>query len=601
MLVLRLKQYVPVSGEVQIATTWQVSRDTDFAVLIVDEKSTTKLNLSTYNLNVPAGEVWYGRAIRHFDTPSYDYTTAYRKTLGTDSPESTILLEDEIEIITPTVNVSKDDVLSDAVSFTVTSSKYKGNDAQQGSIWIIRDGNDDVLFYTKSVGTNLESITITKTSDMLNKNVLKFSCIHISMLGVESPVGTAIIELTSYNFELGTNLEQVIPLKDLKVVFNKINANISNGIVSIDVNEASTGQTYYNKILQEDDFITIPWYVLNPNYVFNLVINARNSNGDLSFTTKKLSVQKGKEIDVNDPSFNYTDTVAASAFMDQTFVPNGTVSEELPNSTILVPIYGNKTVSRFVLNTTTGLYENKGIVIGLSLLSTNVDNTYIKVLPGDNLLIDTDNGSGHPCFLHYTYNRGTNTATLISTYSRNDETIGIGKTNAIVWVSDTEFIYLPVGLNTLRKYNIVTATMVDLLVVPNANMNTGIIFRVSGGRILIIGGDYTNYLYDIQDNLVTEGVSTYPNTFVNRELKSVKLINGDVLIYKTSYKPETENSMLHFNYQTSLFTEVPYVFEKDKVPTTSLSFLNGDIGLIRYNYKEFWEDKENELITLVFK
>ena len=55
MLVLRLKQYVPVSGEVQIATTWQVSRDTDFAVLIVDEKSTTKLNLSTYNLNVPAG------------------------------------------------------------------------------------------------------------------------------------------------------------------------------------------------------------------------------------------------------------------------------------------------------------------------------------------------------------------------------------------------------------------------------------------------------------------------------------------------------------------------------------------------------------------
>jgi len=600
-MLLRLNKWVPLDGIEQTATTWQIARDINFTDLLVDERSDTKINLAIYDVIVPIGVVYYTRAMRHFDNSANDFWTPPKEIINTNDTENAILINGDIIIDQPMIYLTKEDVLNDSKTITIRTSKFRGTDGHVSTCWFIMDGTDKVLFHKLYDTDNLESITIPKEYNLRNSNMLKVIAIHVSTLGVESPVGVLNITLANNTFEITSILEQVIPLKEYTLTFIPLVGYSNHNIENIKLLDETDTEIYSTIVNDTTMSIVIPWYLLIPNSSYKLEIIARNTIGDITSTFRNLNTQTGKITDIENININYSKQVAEINKIPNVFIPNGLVSEELGNNIILSPIYGNQHIHKLEYDKITNTYVNKGAIYKVSLLNTKNDNTYIKILPGGNIFIDTYTIDDKPIFLLYDYNKATDNASLLTSKVRLDETTPLGKTNSIIWISDTEFIYCTYGSNILKKYNIITTNITELGAIPLPDVLSVVLLRLKGNRILIIGGsDFTNKIYDIEDNIFLDGATTSPGSFINRDLKSIRLINGDYIVFKTDYLvTDLDNSILYFTYETGKFEEVEYKYLKDKAPATSIKLLSGQVILTRYNYKEQWEDKDNEFVALL--
>lgn len=603
MVILKLNDWVPINGIEQTGTTWQLAADKDFVNIVAElPNSADKLTLCIFDtITVPSNLVYYARAKRHFNDVNSDYWTAVKKVINTDNSVG-ILLEEPIVIEKPFVYI--DDSFRDTLkaTFTMKTSKFRGNDGHVCTHWLILSGVGKVLWSSIEDTVNLESIVVTKTADMVSKTRLKFVAIHVSTNNVESPVGDLSIELSNFNYEILSSLINIQALKDFVIEFNPIDTTKPTLIERVVVKDASDETILYstNNLTNK---ITVPWYVLIANADLLLYVYAYDNNGNLTYSVKNMAVKKtaaGIEII---PEFVYDKVFNATGALDDVYIPNGVVAGEITNNIIYTPVFASSVGHKLVYDDVLKKYIDAGPNPTLSLLTSDVDNTYINYLESSLVLVDTNSSDGVPIFLVYKHNKGTDVFTLLHSKIRRDETTPVGKNNAIVQISSTAFIYSTHGSNLLRKYDISDNTLTDIGVIPLADYTNGAMFRISNNRVLIMGGSsFTDCIYKIDDNEFLDGISTVPGSFINRELKTHKLINNDVLIFKTDHLDgDTEHSVLYFNYNTSEFTVLDIVFEIDKFPKSTIGTLAGGIFLTRYNFKEKWEDLTNERVYKIFE
>lgn len=603
MIIALLKQWVPIDNIEHTSTTWLLSSDKECKEVIALIENSDKLNLIMFDVDVPLNTDVYVKATRHFNNGGADYSLDPVSVINTDK-QSAMILQEELFVDVPMVYVSKEDILSDAEKITIRTSKFRGNDGHMLTHWIVTDGCGRILFSKLYDSTNLDSIEIDNLASFKEKSRLVFMAIHVTSCGIESKVGSSIVEFSNFNFEVTSLLSEVSPLIDYKLTFGKINSDLPINLAKVAVYDLYTEENYIEQDMSETNLtLTIPWYLLSKNSVLGIKAYGYDNAGGYSNIRYKLAVQTNQLILPIDSEYVYKKNVDLVSYVNPVKIPTYVSPTLTQEGDMLTPVYGSKLIHKLKFNETTKKYVDAGEVKSLSLLNKDNTNTYLQYLENRLLLVDTVTYDGIPIFLVYKHNVSTDTYTLVNSLPRDDETISIGRTNAIVQVSPTEFIYNPQGLNKLRKYDIIENKLVDLKDIPVEGMTSSVVIKIAGDRLLVIGGPgFTNFVYDIQDNSFSAGNSTMPASFIGRELKSIRLINGDYLIYKTSYQEgDTDNSILYFNFNTSKFELLPIVFDTDKVPNTALLLTSGRILFYKYTFKNDWEDKNGEIVELLFQ
>lgn len=585
MTTIRIKAWVPISDLVHVSTTWQVAYDKECTNIISEVTSDTSLNIVTLDFTVPIGEVYWVRAKRHFDDSNADYWTEAKEVTNNITNYGLILAED-IFVDSPTVFCDTEALFDESfLSFEIRSSKFRGNDGHVSTHWIITDSSDNVLYSRLYDTENLLSIEIDKDSGLKTAAQLKINAIHVSSNGIESKPGELLVELTDFNFEITSNLSELKSFSAKVLEFRLINPNLKSGLKRVDIFTAAGEQLWY-KIINDDILsVSIPWYVMTPASEFKLVVTAINKTGVIGVLNTLIHTQSNKVHEVKNPDYVYSKVFVESNKLSDIMLPNGITSQELGSSGILLPLSGKTDISKAIYNPNTGEYlVTVDKVNGLSTLNGANDNTYIKVLENNLVLIDTMTATGYPMFLVYSHTPKNDTYTLVNALVREDEQYPVGITNAIVQINDTEFVYIPRGSNSIRKYSIITNQVSDITSIPLPNLISSIMFRLSGDRILIMGGtDFTMKIYHLFDDEFSDGISIMPGSFINRNLKTIRLINGDYLIFKTAQKVgDTESSVLYFDYRELTFTELPIVFDSDSYPTSVVTLLSGEVIFLRY-------------------
>lgn len=584
---IQIKAWVPIDGLTHIATTYQIATDESFNNVIISERSEDNLNLIMLEVTIPVNLIYWARAMRHFDDSNADYWTAPIPVNNKISNHGLLLLED-IKVDTPTVHCDVQAIHSDATTFDVATSRYRGNDGHLSTHWIITDAIGTVLFAKLYDTENLTNITVTKNSNITATSQLKIKAIHVSSNNIESKTGELIVELNHLNFEITSSLTQIKPYSNLTLQIAKIDANFPTGLRRVDIKTINGELLWYRILSDADTTITIPWYVMTANSEYVLSLTAISKSGEINYLKTIVTTQSNKLKEIINPEFVYAKTFTKDVnILVDAVLPNGVTSHELGTSSILLPFIGKNDVAKATYNYINLNYDTTiEKVNGLTLLNGNNENTFVKTLENNLLLIDTMSSTGYPMFLVYSHTPKDDMYTIVNALIREDETVPLGKTNAVIQINATEILYIPYGSNILKKYNVISNVMTEVTTIELPNFSNGIMLRMSGDKLLIIGGtNFTMKVYSINDGTFVDGISTMPGSFINRNLKTVRLINGDYLIVKTGYKlNDTESSVLYFDYTNLTFDELPIVFNQDEFPTSVVTLLNGDV--VFFNYTE---------------
>lgn len=553
MILITLKPWESIPGITHVRTIWEVSDSENFLNILEKVESTDMLENYFSNLFIPVGATYYVRATRVFNNGSRTALDPI-PTTNYGSDKSSMLLADDPIVEIPFVYVNKEDIMSNASTLRVTTSEFRCSaDDHAYTHWIVLDGNDDILDCILYDKVNKTSIDLNNNYVYKNKSKLRFIAIHGTYTGAESPAGIKIVNLTTdFNFEINNGISWVEPLKDFKIVFTAIDKDKPMNIFKVELLDYATETLVHTPTRSGDTFL-IPWVYLKEGIQYKLLIYAYDKNLIYSQVYKTLKVANTINTIVRDPNYEYIGKIEESASYNSRLPNNPIHSEALFNMEVLVPML-DKSVEIWNSDDIT-LKDSKGKATGLTLLSSTPTYTLIKPITKGLVLIDTPSATGVPTFLLYSYSNHNSVFTLENTLERTDETVCLGKTNAIVQTSSTEFIYLPVGSKVLRKLDISTNKVTDIIEIPAENTDNAILIRMGGSSILIANLEgYQTQIYNYEKNTFKDGITFGPATFIGAELRTMNLINGDTLIVKTkAIVDDTDVSCLVFHYKDISF------------------------------------------------
>ena len=197
----------------------------------------------------------------------------------------------------------------------------------------------------------------------------------------------------------------------------------------------------------------------------------------------------------------------------------------------------------------------------------------VKPISRTRLLIDQLDENGKPHFMIYDYDPATAKFTLKHNVKRDSETACMGKTGAVVQVSNSEVIYNPIGTNEIKKLNILTGEITNYDDIPLEEITKGILIRCKDNRVFIGNGvDYQAVIFNSTNGDYTTGYSFGPSNFINKTVLTVPMLNGDTLIVCNEIggrNPLTNFSILDF--QTSSFKHGKILLDKPFESVISLS------------------------------
>ena len=553
MILVTLKPWQKIEGITHVRTLWEISDSESFLNILESTDSRDLLESYFSNIFVPVGSTYYVRATRIFNNgtrtqldpiPVVNY--------GSDGG---MLLADDVIIEAPFVYVNKDDIMSNNSKLKISTSEYRSEgDDHAYTHWIVSDGTGDILYCKLGDKVNRTSIEIDNSYLFKNKSVLNFMAIHGSNTGVESPVGKRVISLTSdYNFEINNGISWIEPLKDFQVVFTPIDKDKPMNIFKVTLLDYATERTVAELARTGDSFL-IPFYYLKEGVKYKLCIYAYDKDLRYSNVYKELQVANLTNTAVRDPNYKYLDKIEEKKSYNSTLPNNPIHSEALYNMQVLIP-KADKTVHIWDSNDI-NLQDSLGVADGLKVLSTNPIYTLIKPITKGLIMLDTPNENGKPTFLLYKYNNFDSTFEFVNSLTRDDETICLGKTNAIVQMSTTKFIYNPIGTNKLKIWDIETNTIDNSLQeIPLEGITKGLLLRMGNNSVLVCNGTtYKSKIYDYEAKAYRDGITFGPNSYVNADLRTFNLINGNTLIVKTSkIENDTESSCMVFDYKSVKF------------------------------------------------
>lgn len=587
MLIVRLKNWLPIEGLEHVGTTWEISATGDFNNLENSIYSEEMLDVFYSDIVVPAGDTYYVRAMRHFNDPTANYWTEPVEVMNIEAEYSAMLLNKDISVDAPMLYLDNTDITNDSDTFVIRTTSYRGTGEEHYCThWIIKDGIGNVIFSSLYDTLNKTSITITKQDiNLLNKTQLTFIAVHCTASGIESKPIERTVNSSKFNFEITSDLTKVSPLLDYRLTFRKIIEALTIRIIKIDILDSDQKTVIYTRNVTEiNTTITIPWSLLRPSVTYYIDIHANDLNNNFGVLRKSFTTQSIKLTDILDSEYEYTNIYKTDNDTPEANFGNYVTTHELLNNKIPVVVNGSTEVHLATL-TNTGIATIDGVLDGVSLLTDVVDQTYIKYLENNMLLIDTLNGSMQPTFLVYKHDLHTNTYTLMHAATRADESHALGMTNAILQISGNEFIYIPYNTNLIKKYNIANNTLVTIAVIPNNTYFKGTFIPMGKNQILLYGGEvFDTYVFNFNDLTFEKSTSIVPDSFLNRPLKLARLINGDSIVFKTTYlNNDIGSSIKYFDYSKSIFTDFAETFLPGETPTSVYRGIDGSILLTDYN------------------
>jgi hypothetical protein len=140
------------------------------------------------------------------------------------------------------------------------------------------------------------------------------------------------------------------------------------------------------------------------------------------------------------------------------------------------------------------------------------------------------------------------------------------------------------------KYDIDNNNITIFLEFDIDNFNNGTMVYTGVNKLAIVGGN-DSILIDIPTKEILR-FTRVPDKFLNRPLKSCRLVNGDTVVYRTTYITEDNlnNDMLLFNRENLSYTTIVAEFNGEIAPTGVLPLNDGRVLLF----------KEDEHKTVMF-
>lgn len=596
MILAKLNKWDDSSGLTHVSTDWQIGKNTEFTELADSvEKSTTMLALYYSTVEIPKDTTYYIRARRNFtDNVSGAESTGewceYITASNIEESYSNVMLGKDPYILQPYVYVTEEAVRSSSESLTITTSSFQSNiDTHYSTHWLVYDQNDKILFSKMDDRANLTSITIDNLITFKQREKLTFVAIHKGVTGVESKPAKKVIKMADdYGFTVKTNLNNVPVLETLKIEFETTDKALGMYINRVELAKFDTNETIIALEHPQSNIWTIPYYYLKANAKYNLKVYTNNAYGtELDIVYLTLSVMDIKKVVVKDNQYQYKKKVIQlqTSVTKSNTIPDGVYSEATFDNRILIPDTTTQKMKIFQSSKENDTYflrfQNK-YADGINLPHAGpYENMVIKVINNTRILIDMLNENQKPTFYVYSYDIATQVYTLLQTATREDETVPLGKSFALAQISTEKIIYNVYGTDILKEFNILTGAITTLSAEgksPITGMTKGILLRCRNNRIFIGNGTtYDAVTYNYENHNYETGYVFGPQSFINRELRTIPLINGSTLVAKYDLTDiEEDGSLLYFDYETGSFETLHIPFQQ-VLPTSAIMLSTGEI------------------------
>lgn len=592
MITIKLKKWVEINGIVHLATTWQIATDQAFTNIVEDVRSETMLEFYYSDIIVPAGEEYYVRAKRHFENPDDDYWSDVMPINNIEKEYSNMLLAHDIRIDKPTVYVDREEITGDSQTITLKTSKFRSK--QDGHVythWLVRDEAGDVIYSNLYNTTDKEEHVIPNLNYYRDKSKLYFMAIHVGGAGVESPIGKFEVVLHDFNFNV-RSYTAIAPRRDALIKVDYIDPNFNKRIKQIKAYDKDYTEFLSINVTDEIEEFVIPWNFVTEDSIIYIEVLAYDKNG--KYGTYKTSLKSLSDTAFTEDivaTHSYNQAFEDPVVYESMFIPNGLSTTELGNGDIYGTMLNSDKVHVYKIEDDL-LVDTGNFLEGVSLLTLDNENTYIKRLENNILLIDTLNGDGHPVFMLFKYSMTTGVYTLENTLVRSDEITPVGENNGIVQISNSEFVYLPKGSNDLKVFDISANTVTYLATVPFEVRDHANLIRLNNGQLMIFGGtEFITKVYNFDTGQFVDGVTLAPGNFIGNSLKTVRLLNNDVIVFRTIYSEDdvtiTETMVSYFDQSQNVFVDVGLSFVDDKYPRTSIVLNDGSVMLAKHTESRY--------------
>lgn len=575
MIIVKIRKWKVINDLEHTSTTWEIATDENFENIVETHRESDMLELLFSTIEVPKDTSYWVRAKRHFNSSGVDYWLNPVKVTNMEESYGNMLMQKDSKIQQPYVYITGKEILSSNKTITIQASKFHSNvDQHQSTSWFVFDGRDTLLWSSINDKANLESIVAPNLPIYKNKTKLKFVVIYKGITGVESKAGVLTINNAGkVNYEIESVLNNIRPLEDLVIKFKPILDTQPLGITNLYLTDYSNPDSVVKElVIESDNKVTLPWYYFKEGSKYNLKIVA-NVNGVVIIQNKVITVEDSLDFNVKDPNYEYKNEIIESETYD-VIVPEGIYVEALVGNIILIPsIKHDKVIVHGYNKEQQILTSTKVFADGISLISDNMEGYMVKPISRTRLLIDQLDENGKPHFMIYDYDPATAKFTLKHNVKRDSETACMGKTGAVVQVSNSEVIYNPIGTNEIKKLNILTGEITNYDDIPLEEITKGILIRCKDNRVFIGNGvDYQAVIFNSTNGDYTTGYSFGPSNFINKTVLTVPMLNGNTLIVCNEIggkNPLTNFSILDF--QTSSFKHGKILLDKPFESVISLS------------------------------
>jgi len=609
---------IPVaSGLSHIATSWQVSRTTDFsdtASLLINQVADATNLLSYKNsINISTYDTIYVRTKYHFNG---NKSSNWSRVTSLNGDQVEIVLSDVI-IQTPIVDLTidyKNTLDGEIVINTSPFALYTGAGVHKYTTWIIETIDNEILYKRELDEDNLTSLRLSNTEiDMTNIYTIKVS--YHSDTGGESNYGryTQLTETSSEHLYDIRMVEDFVV--DRKLFFNLrlyTTRYVSLDIIILDENKQIVKSLLNNNSMtpQIDTFDLIP-------YDF-YIIQTRLKLDDGSYTPYKVlydGMLNQNYLNNYKPMINYLDKFDYTQQMvqDGFTVQN---SSELYTGLVLLGKHNSGNISKYKL------INGKLIELGtaITLPSNHVLGLpYLNILPlynGDVIINYAIDNAGvdyrKSVFKRYSFNPANASFSEINSVINHYEELSTSVSSSAVVAKDNNIYYIPAEeydetslthdriYLSLYKMDIDTLVKTKVASLPfNAYRYVSLGIK-DNGDLIIAGGASTPpingnpwvrtnnniYTYNIVNNTFTS-VRTIPSSYSTAifNLELIKRRDSNFVIFNGAFdgpKVGDQRTMV-FDATTHGLTLNTNDFGDGQIYRNTINLRNGDIIRISSN------------------
>lgn len=571
-------QIKPLKNEVipQVSTYWEVATDETFRNII--ETKTTQgdsLYFFSSELTVPEMSHYYVRATRQYDNPDANITVDPKQVSNVDTLiTNNIIHRDDVFVERPYIYVNETEFKNpDFPDFEVKTSSFRcKQDGHVATNWIVTDLDGNVIMKSLYDKYDKTSKRFDKTNDILNKTSVIFYVSHVTTNGIESEVCKFILSNDDFNFDVIGLFSDIPPYQDLELFVEPISA-MNTDISSIWLKKVNGNGDISRSIPvtppKGSGTITIPGEELSYGSQLYLDVYCINSNREQTFKRYKLSVQKVSYSNLIVPhtyekKFEEYDPNRYRSLS----LPNNFVVEELPNGNILIPSRAGGSLSPNIYRTSYRS-SNSGPIVEIDfsdqgkqadiVLSSNlIDGTIFKVLNDTILLVENSkeiSGVPYPSFKVYSYDVVNNVFSLQHEQTRTDETTPLGTQNGLIQVARDKVWYMPVGRNVIKEYDFINNTITEIINLQGDFRLGTMFYNRKVGKMVLINSTGNMSTVEVDTLNVEETVDVPFTDWKGQRLKTIELINGDVLIINQTDMSKT-SSMVYYNSLDNTYTEL---------------------------------------------